>query len=103
VTVLYLAQIKRAAGCGAETIELSGPVALGDFLLTLGDRHDASFRTLLLDDAGAPRKSLLFFVGDEHAELSRMLTEDDTVTILAPMAGGSNSPSCLTESSHGVA
>lgn len=87
VTVHYLAQIKRAAGCGREDVETQ-PCALRDFLRTLSDRHDSSFRTLLLDDAGEPCRSLLFFVGDEHVELAHLLRDGDSVTILAPMAGG---------------
>ena len=88
VTVHYLAQIKRAAGCGSESVDAAAPVSLRDFLRTLADRHNAAFRALLLDDASEPRKSLLFFVADEHADLARPLTDGDTITILAPMSGG---------------
>ncbi|MSQ93025.1 MAG: MoaD/ThiS family protein [Gemmataceae bacterium] len=87
VTVHYLAQIKRAAGCGSEIIETL-PGTLRDFLRTLADRHDSSFRAMLLDNSGEPRKSLLFFVGDEHAEPARQLQDGDAIMILAPMAGG---------------
>ena len=55
---------------------------------TLVDRHDSAFRALLLDDAGEPRKANLFFVGDEHADLSRLLKDGDAITLLAPMSGG---------------
>jgi molybdopterin converting factor small subunit len=88
VTVHYLAQLKRAAGCGSEQIDSPDGASLREFLRTLPDQHDSSFRTLLLDDAGEPRRSLLFFVGDQHAELSRPLTDGDSLTILAPMSGG---------------
>lgn len=87
VTVHYLAQIKRAAGCSAEVID-TPPITLREFLRGLADRHTSAFRNSLLDDAGAPLQSLLFFVGDEHADLSRQLTDGDAVTILAPMSGG---------------
>lgn len=87
VTVHYLAQIKRAAGCSCEQVET--PTSdLREFLRALADRHDPTFRALLLDDAREPRKSLLFFVGDEHADLSLPLSDGDTITILAPMSGG---------------
>lgn len=88
VTIHYLAQLKRAAGCSCEQIDSPEPVTLSAFLQTLGARRDSAFRTLLLDDANEPRKSLLFFVGDEHADLARLLTDGDAITILAPMAGG---------------
>jgi molybdopterin converting factor small subunit len=87
ITVHYMAQIKRAAGCGSETVEIAADT-LRDFLRALGQHHDATFRALLLDDAGEPRKSLLFFVGEDHADLSHALTDGDSITILAPMAGG---------------
>ncbi|MBI2804048.1 MAG: MoaD/ThiS family protein [Planctomycetes bacterium] len=89
VTVHYLAQIKRAAGCGSETVETNVGCSLRGFLKLLADQHDPTFRTMLLDDAEEPRRSLLFFVGEELADLSRQLTDGDEVTILAPMAGGS--------------
>lgn len=87
VTVHYLAQIKRAAGCATETVE-SSAATLHDFLRTLADRHDANFRALLLDDSGIPRKSLLFFVADDHVDLTKTLADGDEITILAPMSGG---------------
>ncbi|MBI3824144.1 MAG: MoaD/ThiS family protein [Planctomycetes bacterium] len=83
-----MTQIKRSAGCSSEEVEMSGAVALRDFLQALGARHGAAFRAMLLDDAGEPRRSLLFFVGEEHAELSRPLRDGDAITILAPMSGG---------------
>ena len=88
VTVHYLAQIKRAAECGSECVEGPDAMPLRDFLRVLAARHNVNFRALLLDDNGEPHRSLLFFVGDEHAELSRPLSDGDAVTILAPMAGG---------------
>ena len=88
VTVQYLAQIKRAAGCSSEDVEAPEAISLRGFVVLLAARHDSGFRTLLLDDAGEPRKSLLFFVGDDHAELSRCLHDGDAVSILTPMSGG---------------
>jgi len=88
VSVHYMAQIKRAAGYSSERIEIPDVLPLREFLQHLANNHSAGFRTLLLDDAGEPQRSLLFFVGDDHADLSRSLIDGDTVTILAPMAGG---------------
>ncbi len=88
VTVHYMAQIKRAAGCSSEDIEAAEALTLRAFLQTLGAQRGSAFRELLLDDANEPRKSLLFFVGDEHADLTNSLHDGDTITILAPMAGG---------------
>ena len=88
VTVQYLAQIKRAAGCSSEDVETPDGISLRSFLVLLAARHDSVFRTLLLDEANEPRKSLLFFVGDDHAELSRCLRDGNAVSILTPMSGG---------------
>lgn len=89
VTVHYMAQIKRTAGCSSEEVETPGDAAtLGAFLQALGNRHGPALRTLLLDEANEPRKSLLFFVGDEHADLAQPLRDGDSVTILVPMSGG---------------
>jgi len=88
ITVQYMAQIKRAAGCSTESMSVPVGITLRAALRTLSHLHDDRFRTMLLDDADEPRKSLLFFVGDEHAEPERLLRDGDEVTILAPMAGG---------------
>ena len=87
VTVHYMTQMKRAAGCSSEEVETTAS-SLGQFLRSLADRHGDSFRAMLVDDAGEPRRSLLFFVREDHADLSRPLQDGDQITILAPMAGG---------------
>lgn len=88
VTVQYMAQMKRAAGCSSESAEVPVGSTLRDVLQALAGRRDQAFRAMLIDERQEPRKSLLFFVGDEHAEPSRPLREGDEITILAPMAGG---------------
>ena len=88
VAVHYLTQLKRALGKSAEEIDAPSGASLTDLLRLLADRHDAAFRAMVVDDAGQPRKSLLFFIGDEHADLARPLADGDIVTILAPMSGG---------------
>ena len=88
VTVHYMTQIKRTAGCSQEEIEAPEAISLRDLLRLLADRHGSAFHTLVLDEANEPYKSLLFFVGEEHAELSRPLCDGDAVTILTPMSGG---------------
>jgi len=88
ISVHFMSQIKRAAGCSSETVDVPGPMSLRDFLRSLADRHDSTFRGMLLDDAGEPRRTLLLFVGDDHAELDHELRDGDIVTILTPMSGG---------------
>jgi molybdopterin converting factor small subunit len=86
ITVHYMAQMRRAAGCAKESVETAA-TTVGELLSVLAERH-AALRTLLLNGDSEPSKSLLFFVGEEHAEPSRHLHDGDAVTILAPMAGG---------------
>jgi molybdopterin converting factor small subunit len=88
VTVHYMAQMKRLAGCASEPVEIHVGSCLSDLLVHVAGRHGDAFRAILLDEAAVPRKSLLYFVGEEHAELTRPLNDGDAVTLLAPMAGG---------------
>ncbi len=88
ITVHYLTQIRRAAGCASETLDVPTDCTLEVFLHQLTERHDPAFRALLVDDANVIRRSLLFFVGDDHVELSRALRDGEAISILAPMAGG---------------
>jgi molybdopterin converting factor small subunit len=88
VIVNYMTQMKRSAGRSTEEVESPDVATLRDFLQVLADRHGPAFRGLLVDENDEPRKSLLFFVGEEHAELIHPLSDGDAVTILAPMAGG---------------
>lgn len=90
VTVKYLAQAKRAAGCAAETLELPGGCLLCELVQRLGERHGEPLQKLLLGPGGRPHEALLLFVGEEQvrADTERELRDGDVVTILTPMAGG---------------
>jgi molybdopterin converting factor small subunit len=88
VTVHYLAQLKRAAGCSAEVVLAPDEATLRELIRMLAERHGHALGPLLLDESDQPSHSLLFFVGEEHAELTRRLRDGDAVTILTPMSGG---------------
>jgi molybdopterin converting factor small subunit len=88
VTVRYMSQLKREAACSSECVEVRDGSSLTDLLVHVAHQHGDAFRGMLLDETSTPRKSLLFFVGDEHSDVSRPLCHGDEVTILAPMAGG---------------
>ncbi len=88
VTVHYMAQIKKAVGCSTEPVEMRAGSNLADLLLHVAQMHGGTVRSMLLDESATPRRSLLYFVGEEHAEPARPLREGDHVTLLAPMAGG---------------
>jgi molybdopterin converting factor small subunit len=88
VTVHYLAQMKRAAGCSSEAVEIHEAATLQELLAVLADRHGSPLRSMLLDEKNQPLRSLLFFVGEAHADPTHRLQAENEVTILAPMAGG---------------
>jgi MoaD family protein len=92
VTVHYFAQIRRAAGCASEQVDVEPGITLGGLLLQLADRHGAEFRRLLLDEAGGLQKSVLVFVGQHPADGVTVLQDGDEVTILTPMSGGGDIP-----------
>jgi len=90
VAVQYLAQVRQAAGCASEAVELDGGCSAGELVRWLAEQHGGPLRRLLLGPAGAPHDSLLVFVGEEQVRFpaQRELHEGEVVTVLAPMAGG---------------
>jgi molybdopterin converting factor small subunit len=88
VRVQYLAQLKRVLGTNEETVEVPGGCTLAQLVRQLAARPDAAARSRLLDPAGGPSRSLLFFVDDALADATRVLHDGAVITVLAPMAGG---------------
>ena len=88
VTVNYVAQLRRAAACASERLEVEQGLTLDAFLRKLAETRDPAFRALLLGDNGLPRPSLLIFVSGEPTTMADVLVEADEITILTPMAGG---------------
>ena len=90
VNVEYAAQLKRAAGIGSETVELSAGQTLHDLVLDVARRHGGDLSRLLLDDTGVLHPSILLFVGDEQVrgDLNQPLRDRDVVTLLSPISGG---------------
>lgn len=88
VTVTYLAQIKRAAGCAVQTVEVPAEATLIDLLRRLAEVNGPAFADLILTPQGAPNPSLLFFIDEVPFKPEQRLPENAGVTILAPMAGG---------------
>lgn len=88
LTVYYFAQLKRAAGVASETVVLESGATLAQLMQRLAQQHDDAFRAMVLETAGNPQRTLLYAVGDDQADLDRVLRDGDVITILAPMAGG---------------
>jgi molybdopterin converting factor small subunit len=87
VVVRYLAQLKQSAGRSKEQVSVDGPCSVAELAGLLAQRHPA-LRSTLLDVAGRVQPTLLIFVGDEQAELGRLLGDGDEVTLMTPIAGG---------------
>ncbi|HYT94884.1 MAG TPA: MoaD/ThiS family protein [Gemmataceae bacterium] len=90
VAIKYLAQVKQAAGCASEILDIEGHCRLQELVRRLADGHGEALRRLLLRPAGELHDSILLFVGEEQVrwETPRELHDGDVVTVLAPMAGG---------------
>jgi len=90
ITVRYQTQIRRAAGVGSESIDVSPDCCLPELLMRLAERHGEAFHRMVLAE-GKPNGAILLFVGDNQVSPSAPsipLQEGDVVTLLAPMAGG---------------
>lgn len=85
VRVQYLAQLKRALGTAEEIVDVPDGCTLGELVQQLAKTQG---RSLLVDTAGGPSRSLLFFVDDALADATRVVPDGAVVTVLAPMAGG---------------
>lgn len=90
ITVHYMAQLRRLAGVGQETLDVPAGLLIADLLLHLVQGHGDDYRQIVLDAAGQPHRSLLLFVGDDQVRCDspRPLRDGDVVTLLTPMAGG---------------
>ncbi len=91
VTVRYMAQLRSAAGLAGESIEVPGPATAFDIVQQVAARHGEALRRLLLAADGRPQPAVLVFVGDEQVLPADALPlqEGDVVTLLSPVAGGS--------------
>jgi molybdopterin converting factor small subunit len=90
ITIEYAAQLKRAAGLAAETVDVDGSCSVQQLVADIAARHGDPLAGLLLDSAGAMHPSILLFVGDEQVrwETPRPLEANETVTFLSPISGG---------------
>jgi molybdopterin converting factor small subunit len=90
VSVRYLAQLKQAAGVGAETVEVGSPCTPRECVGRLAEQHGGELRRLLLGGDGRLNPTVLVFVGDEQVMPDErvLLNDGDVVTVLLPVAGG---------------
>jgi molybdopterin converting factor small subunit len=91
VLVRYMAQLRAAAGVAAETVDLDHPCTASELAARLAAQHGEALRRLLLGADGRLSPTILVFLGDSQVgpDESLPLKEGDVITLLAPVAGGS--------------
>ena len=85
ITFSYFAQIRQQAGTESETVEASDGATAVEVLK--GIAHGEAFRTLLFDDAGALRPTILLII-NEVVAADHVLADGDHVQVFSPVAGG---------------
>ncbi len=91
ITFQYTGQLAKAAGAHQEDVELQPGTPLKGAIETLTTRHGADYATLLLDDAGRLRPTLLVAIDDQQVAgdpAATDLSNARTVTLMTPIAGG---------------
>jgi molybdopterin converting factor small subunit len=90
VTIEFAAQLKRAAGTAAETVDVETGRSVQELVAEVAGRHGDPLAGLLLGADGALHPSILLFVSDEQVrwETPRVLCDNDVVTLLSPISGG---------------
>lgn len=90
VTVEYAAQVKKAAGVAAETLDVPESSTAQDVVRQVADAHGEVLSELILDGEGRLHPSILLFVGDDQIawDAPLPLQNRDVVTILSPVSGG---------------
>lgn len=79
VKILYFAQLREAAGCGEETVELKQPMAVGVFVKDI--LNQPKFKASL-------DLRFRYAINDEFVDEETLIEKDATVAIIPPVAGG---------------
>lgn len=88
VHVTFFAQLAAALGSSEGEVELADGAGMAELYSALADRGGEGVRALLLDASGAPRPSVLAFVGDRQARPGDALADGAEVFLATPISGG---------------
>ncbi len=90
ITVEYSAQVKRAAGTAADSLQFEEQPTLQDVLQRIVRLHGDELRKALLAESGGMHPSVLTFVGENQirSEQNPSLSDGDVVAFLSPISGG---------------
>lgn len=90
INVEYTAQLKAITGVPLEHLDVEEKCSLLQLINILSDKHGESFKKFVTADNGSIIASILISINSEqvHTFGTIKLKENDTVSFLAPMAGG---------------
>jgi len=90
IDLTYVAQLKAATGTGRETLDVPAGTTVRGLIDLLVQRHGDDLASLLLDDGGNVRPSILVFRGETQSDGADTtpLTDGEALTLLTPLAGG---------------
>ena len=90
INVIYMSQLKKAAGVPQETIRVEGPCTVQRLLTETVCPRRARLCETIRERDGSFRPILLTFVGDQQVDLSTPfdLNDGDDLTLMFPIAGG---------------
>ena len=93
VKVKYLAAAREITGTREETVETDKPSTIMDLLRLLAEKHGQKMRDYLFDSAtGKPKPHLRFLLDGRSVhminEFDTMLSDEATLLIVPPVAGG---------------
>ena len=90
IHIEFLAQLGQLAGGKHRTIAFDGPCTAQDALRQTIAEDPEEFRSLILDQEGQLRRSLLMFVRNAQCDWDQPieLEPDDTIVLSPPIAGG---------------
>jgi MoaD family protein len=90
VTITYFGQLRHVVGVESEAGEYADALPLTTVLAGLADRYGEAFRTIVFDDQGGLRASLMVLVNGVAVAkgMAPALRDGDVVTLLPAIAGG---------------
>lgn len=90
IAVIYMAQLKTAAGTGSEVVRLPPSCSVQELVRQLAARHGPDLQHLLLTAEGHLQPTILLFLNDQQVQQPdrTALKDGDQLTLLSPIAGG---------------
>ena len=92
VRVRYFGLLREITGKKEENVYLEGNIEIGDLLEKLTEEHGKKFKRYIFAGHNEVRESLIFLLNKKNLVgkniLNHLLSDEDTLSILLPIAGG---------------